>query len=89
MNNKINLLKASIGVGIIALALFVAGSPSSSYAATYAYVNTTGEVRSVEAASSDSAIATAVDRSTHSGVILLTNLLDFGIIGDQLGGSSF
>jgi hypothetical protein len=89
MKNKINYLKASIGLGVFALALIFAGSPSYSYASTYAYVNQTGEVRSVESISPTLAINTAVGRSLHSGVILLTSLVDFEIVGGQLNGSSF
>jgi hypothetical protein len=82
-------IKTLIGFGIFSLTLVFAGSASISSAATYAYVNTTGEVRSVEAGDPNTAISTAVGRSLHSGVMLLTNIADFGIVGDQVIGPSF
>jgi hypothetical protein len=82
-------IKTMIGLGIFAMTLVFAGSASTTYAATYAYVNTAGEVRMVEASTPNVAISTAVGRSLHSGVMLLSNALDFGIVGDQVIGPTF
>lgn len=58
-------------LGLAALAAVVA-LPSASLAATYAYVNTSGEVTSMEADSAATALATAPNMDIHSGVMLLT-----------------
>ena len=66
-------------LGIFALAAVIA-LPSMSYAATYAYVNTSGEVAAVTADTAAQALATAPNMDVHSGVLLLTNP-SYGIIG--------
>ena len=84
---NINALKApssfliKAGFFLAAVALF--SLPVFAYAATYAYVNTTGEVRTVTADSADAALATAPGLHIHSGVMLLTNPSD-GIVGDNV-----
>ncbi len=66
---------------IPAAALFIA-LPVGAFAATYAYVDTSGNVRSTEAPSPQQAIATAPAIGIHSGVILL----DGSSLEDDLGG---
>lgn len=70
-------------LGIAALAAFVA-VPGLSLAATYAYVNTAGEVMTTEAATPNAAIATAPGIHVHSGVILVNGADDAALIGDDV-----
>ncbi len=72
-----------IGTG---LALTTFALPSFAAAATYAYVNTAGEVRTVSADAPMTAIAIAPGIALHSGVLLLVNPSD-GIVGDSVGGA--
>ncbi len=67
--------------GVAAFAL-----PHRSEAATYAYVNQSGEVSLVMANDPMTAIATAFNRALHSGVILLTGASD-SLVGDHVSGS--
>jgi hypothetical protein len=77
MKNKINY-SISLGIGMIALAVMIA--PSISSAATYAYVNESGDVSTVVATDPYIAIDTAPNRTTHSGVILLMEAGDYNIL---------
>ena len=56
---------------MLAVAAIAATPASFALAATYAYVNTQGEVRTVEAADPNTAINTAPGIHMNSGVILL------------------
>ena len=69
----------------LALVAFVA-APGVSFAATYAYVNNMGEVRTVEAATPNTAIMTAPGIDEHSGVMLIDDANDSSIIGDRVNG---
>lgn len=69
-------------LGIAALAAFAA-LPVSSFAATYAYVNSSGNVATVDAASPQIALTTAPNIDIHSGVILLQSLTD-AIVGNTV-----
>ena len=75
------LVKTSLVLG----AVVIAASPASTYAATYAYVNTSGDVSAVIADTWQAAIATALNIAVHSGVLLLVNPAD-GVLGDKVGG---
>jgi hypothetical protein len=57
-------------LGMLAVAA-IAAPTASALAATYAYVNTQGEVRTVEAGDPNTAINTAPGIHMRSGVILL------------------
>jgi hypothetical protein len=57
-------------LGMLAVAALAAPT-ASALAATYAYVNAQGEVRTVEAADANTAINTAPGIHPRSGVILL------------------
>ncbi len=70
-------------LGAVALAGVIA-VPATSLAATFAYVNTAGEVMTVEAATPDSAIQTAPGIATHSGVMNVS--AGDPVIGDSVGG---
>lgn len=58
---------------LIALAAFVLVVPGAALAATYAYVNTAGEVMTTESATPNGAIMTAPGIAARSGVMLITN----------------
>ena len=75
-----------LGFLVLAALTFVA-LPTFSHAATYAYVNTTGEVRTVEAATWSLAIDTAPGIAMHSGVILVDGSDDTALVGDRVSGS--
>ncbi|MBP6860383.1 MAG: hypothetical protein KBC38_02380 [Candidatus Pacebacteria bacterium] len=75
------LVRSAALVGVAAaLALPVFAS-----AATYAYVNTSGEVRTVVANDWQSAIATAPSIHARSGVIIITSPSD-DIVGNDVSG---
>ena len=57
-------------LGMVALAATVA-LPGISFAQAYAYVNTSGDVSSVDAASADAALMTAPNIGVHSGVMMI------------------
>ncbi len=69
---------------IAALLLGAAIVPALSFAATYAYVNTAGEVRTVESASPNAAISSAPGIHMHSGVMLLDSQSDNDVVGDDV-----
>ena len=77
---------ASIGViALCAVAFMVA--PAMASAAVYAYVDATGEVKSVTAVDWMTAINTAPNIHIHSGVMLLTTAADYSMVGDQVVGA--
>ena len=71
-------------LGMVALAAVVA-LPGVSFAQTYAYVNTSGDVSSVEADTASQALVTAPSIGVHSGVMLINssdnNVLDQTVTG--------
>ncbi len=76
--------KVRAGAVALAGAILVATAlPAFAAAATYAYVNQAGEVRTVEAVTWQSAIATAPGIHPRSGVMLLINPSD-GVVGDTV-----
>ena len=77
--------KALLGVGALAV-LGAVALPAATFAATYAYVNTAGEVMTTEAANPNTAIMTAPGISTHSGVMLIEVEEDEEIVGDRVQG---
>lgn len=87
MNNK----HTSVGTYTV-LALTVLGIvafimmsvPALANAATYAYVDAQGEVKSVTANDWRTAINTAPNIHIHSGVLLLSSASDFTIVGDNV-----
>lgn len=74
-----------IVMGIFALAAVVA-VPGVSVAATYAYVNTAGEVMTTEAATPDAAIMGAPGIHMHSGVLLMDSAADMEVVGESVSG---
>lgn len=72
------------GAALAAAALI--SLPSFASAASYGFVNHSGEVSMVTADTANSAMATAFNISLHSGVILLSNPTGDGMVGDQVSG---
>ena len=71
-------------LGIAALAAVVA-VPGLSFAQTYAYVNSSGEVMTMDAANANTALTTAPDIGVHSGVMEV-GADDAGVVGDKVSG---
>lgn len=69
------------------LSLSLLAMPAFAGAATYAYVDATGEVRSVIANDWMTAIATAPNIHAHSGVFILKTAADFAVVGDVIPGA--
>lgn len=69
-------------LGSLALAAIVA-IPGVSLAATYAYVNTAGEVMTMEASNPSTAISTAPGIHPRSGVMLIQSTND-PVVGDNV-----
>lgn len=67
---------------ITVLFLFIV-LPNTSYAATYAYINSSGEMSYVSANSFSEAFAKSVNISTHSGVMLVGFINTNTIINNQ------
>ncbi|MEK7136291.1 MAG: hypothetical protein AAB821_01740 [Patescibacteria group bacterium] len=84
MTNNISrlLIEASLIVAVV----IVPSVTSFAYAATYAYVNQSGEVNIVNANDGLTAISIAPNIATHSGVILLNSQADNEIVGDNVSG---
>ncbi|HWU24263.1 MAG TPA: hypothetical protein VN086_00745 [Candidatus Paceibacterota bacterium] len=76
------MINKALGIAALAAALAL---PAATFAQTFAYVNTAGEVTTVEAADANTALKTAPGISLHSGVMLLQNSND-GIVGDSVTG---
>ena len=58
--------------------------PAFAQAATYAYVDASGDVRSITASDWQTAINTAPNIHMHSGVLLLNSSADYEIVGDNV-----
>ena len=71
-------------LALVALAISFISVPSSAHAASYAYVDATGEVKSVSADDWRTAINTAPNIHMHSGVLLLDSAADYGVVGDDV-----
>lgn len=70
--------------GLVASSVFAMAIPSFAHAATYAYVNQSGEVSTVTADNPTLAMANAFKIDIHSGVMLLISQLDFELVGDSI-----
>lgn len=85
-----NTVSNSMSLRIIALTLVafmgMLALSSKASAATYAYVDAAGDVKSVVANDWMSAIAVAPNIHIHSGVMLLTTAADYTVVGDSVAG---
>ena len=70
--------------GLVASSIFAMAIPGFAHAATYAYVNKSGEVSTVTADNATTALMTAFNIHINSGVMLLISQLDFGLVGDTI-----
>lgn len=75
--------KTLLGMGALAV-LGAVALPAASFAATYAYVNTSGEVMTTESASASQAIATAPGIHMHSGVMLIETTADEAVVDENV-----
>jgi short subunit dehydrogenase-like uncharacterized protein len=82
--NTLNSTKVIVGALGLVMAVTLASLPAFASAATYAYVDTTGEVKPVIADTWQQAIAKAVGIHIHSGVMLLDSPSDFDIVGNDV-----
>ncbi len=73
-----------ISIGILAALAVFFGFASLTHAASYAYVDTTGDVKSVSANDWMTAISIAPGIHMHSGVMLLKDARDYTIVGDNV-----
>lgn len=81
-----SVLSSFAKASVITAALLVMILPSMSHAASYAYVNQSGNVSVVSATSWMAAIANAPGIAIHSGVILLDNLFGTSGLNANTGG---
>jgi hypothetical protein len=85
--NSIRFSRAGLFTATAMIALFAFFALAQvSLAATYAYVNTEGIVMTHEASDPMTAIATAPDRTLHSGVMLVSDSSDRTVVGDEVDG---
>ena len=71
-----------IKTGLIVAAFGLLVLPALTHAASYAYVDNGGEVKSVVASDWMTAIRTALNIHIHSGVLLLDSSEDMAIVND-------
>jgi hypothetical protein len=76
--------KVLLGMGLALLGVIAVSLPLFANAASYAYVDAFGDVRSVTAVDWMTAIKTAPNIHMHSGVLLLDSAADFTIVGDNV-----
>lgn len=76
---RVTIVAAIMFIGFIAVM-------SAAQAATYAYVDAAGDVKSVDAVDWKTAIAVAPNIHIHSGVMLLTTAADYTVVGDSVAG---
>lgn len=75
-----------LNIGILIATLAFLATPLLSYAATYAYVDNGGDVKSVVANDWQTAINIAPNIYIHSGVMILNSAADYEIVGDEVRG---
>lgn len=85
-NTFSNKTTSVVLVATIVAAFSLLLSFSTVSAATYAYVDASGDVKSVDAVDWKTAIAVAPNIHIHSGVMLLTTAADYTVVGDSVAG---
>lgn len=83
LNERKDMKKLLLGA-LAAAAMVVV--PGVSMAATYAYVNTAGEVMTTEATSGEAAILSAPGIHIRSGVLLIDDASDSAVVGNDVSG---
>ncbi len=78
-------MKTFAFIGALALAAAVA-APATSFAQMYAFVNTSGEVMTMDAANAQAALTTAPNLHVHSGVMEMS-ADDSEVVGDDVPGT--
>ncbi len=86
MTNSASSIFVFLVAGLIIAAVTVLAVPGFASAATFAYVNTAGEVQTVTANEPMTAINIAPNIAVHSGVLLLDSTEDNEVIGDNVSG---
>lgn len=95
MNKKIKYSSISINsiaatslliFSLIIMTIFTVGIPNNLFAASYGYVNTSGNVAEVYADSVSGAFTDSINISDRSGVMLINSVSDGNIVGDQVLG---
>lgn len=79
-------IRSILIAGIAVSSALAMAFPALASAATYAYVNKSGDVSTVTANDWQTALATAANIDIHSGVMLLVTQLDNSIVGDSVNG---
>ncbi len=87
VQTKSNNTGAAFIIGAALVAATFLSIPLSTFAATYAYVNTAGDVKSVVANDWMTAIKMAPGIHMRSGVLLLNTAADYNIVGSDVSGS--
>ncbi|MEK7080036.1 MAG: hypothetical protein AAB901_01990 [Patescibacteria group bacterium] len=72
-------------LGALALTAIVS-LPGVTLAATYAYVNTAGEVMTTEAPTASNGLMPAPNIGVHSGVMIVDTADDSAVVGDSVSG---
>lgn len=86
--NSIKISRTGLLAATATIALFAFfASAGISAAATYAYVNNEGIVMTHIASDPTTAIETAPNRTPRSGVMLISDSADAGLVGDEVDGA--
>ncbi|MEK7461974.1 MAG: hypothetical protein AAB618_00125 [Patescibacteria group bacterium] len=85
-NTSIHTASTVFAVAGLTVAFALMSLPMFASAATYAYVDASGEVKPVLADTWQEAIAKAPNIHIHSGVMLLDSPSDFDIVGNDVAG---
>lgn len=84
MTNSIYTTKIIAGAVLLTIATFALIGLTTASAATFAYVDATGEVRSVVANDWSTAISTAPNIHVNSGVFTLRTAADYAVVGEDI-----
>lgn len=91
MTNTFTLSKIDsvsfIKAGLIVAAVMVMALPAMASAASYAYVDQTGYIRSVTADSAFQAMMTGPNIDENSGVLLMNDASDYALVGTRVPGA--
>lgn len=91
MKNILTLTKIDnisiIKTGLIAAAVVVMALPAMASAASYAYIDQGGYVRSITADSAAQAMMMGPNIDENSGVLLMNDASDFALVGRHVPGA--